>query len=87
MNEVNAVQPSSLSHLESKSQKAMLDLVRVTLDVCFQDGSKYPSSSLVGSPGLGKSALAQTIASELAVPIKEVTGLAVRNRQEHRLHR
>ena len=79
MNEVNAIQPSSLKHLESISQKGMLDLVRVTLDVCFQDGSKYPSSSLVGSPGLGKSALAQTIASELAVPIKEVTGLAVRN--------
>lgn len=79
MNEVNAIQPSSLKHLESISQKAMLDLVRVTLDVCFQDGSKYPHASLVGAPGLGKSALATTIASELAVPIKEVTGLAVRS--------
>jgi Holliday junction DNA helicase RuvB len=78
MNEVNAVTPSSLKHLESESQKAMLDLVRLTLDVCFQDGSKFPHASLVGSPGLGKSALATTIATELAVPITEVTGLSVR---------
>ncbi len=79
MNEVNAVVPSSLSHLESKSQKAMLDLVRVTLDVCFQDGSKFPHTAMFGGPGLGKSCLAQTIASELAVPYKEVTGLSLRS--------
>jgi len=79
MNEVNAIQPSSLKHLESKSQKAMLDLVRVTLDVCFQDGSKFPHTAMFGGPGLGKSCLAQTIASELAVPYKEVTGLSLRN--------
>jgi len=79
VNEVNAVVPSSLSHLESKSQKAMLDLVRVTLDVCFQDGSKFPHTAMFGGPGLGKSCLAQTIASELAVPYKEVTGLSLRS--------
>lgn len=79
MNEVNAVQPSSLKHLESISQKAMIDLVRVTLDVCFQDGSKFPHTAMFGGPGLGKSCLAQTIASELAVPYKEVTGLSLRS--------
>ena len=79
MNEVNAVTPSSLKHLESVSQKAMLDLVRVTLDVCFQDGSKFPHASLVGSCGLGKSCLAQTIGTELAVDCKEVTGLSLRS--------
>jgi Holliday junction DNA helicase RuvB len=79
VNEVNAIQPSSLKHLESKSQKAMLDLVRVTLDVCFQDGSKFPHTAMFGGPGLGKSCLAQTIASELAVPYKEVTGLSLRS--------
>jgi Holliday junction DNA helicase RuvB len=79
VNEVNAIVPSSLSHLESKSQKAMLDLVRVTLDVCFQDGSKFPHTAMFGGPGLGKSCLAQTIASELAVPYKEVTGLSLRS--------
>jgi Holliday junction DNA helicase RuvB len=79
MNEVNAIQPSSLKHLESISQKGMLDLVRVTLDVCFQDGSKFPHTAMFGGPGLGKSCLAQTIASELAVPYKEVTGLSLRS--------
>ena len=79
MNEVNAIQPSSLKHLESISQRAMLDLVRVTLDVCFQDGSKFPHTAMFGGPGLGKSCLAQTIASELAVPYKEVTGLSLRS--------
>lgn len=79
MNEVNAVQPSALKHLESQSQKAMLELVRVTLDTCFQDGSKFPHTAMFGGPGLGKSCLAQTIASELAVPYQEVTGLSVRN--------
>lgn len=79
MNEVNAIQPSSIKHLESISQKAMIDLVRVTLDVCFQDGSKFPHTAMFGGPGLGKSCLAQTIASELAVPYKEVTGLSLRS--------
>ncbi len=82
MNEVNAVQPSALKHLESQSQKAMLELVRVTLDTCFQDGSKFPHTAMFGGPGLGKSCLAQTIASELAVPFHEVTGLSVRNPAE-----
>jgi Holliday junction DNA helicase RuvB len=79
MNDVNGVTPSSLKHLESESQRAMIDLVRVTLDVCFQDGSKFPHTAMFGGPGLGKSALAQTIASELAVPYKEVTGLSLRS--------
>ena len=79
MNEVNAVTPSSLKHMESISQKAMLELVRTTLDVCFVDGSKWPSSLLLGPPGTGKSCLAGVIASELAVPFHEVTGLSVRN--------
>lgn len=82
MNDVNATTPSSIRHLESESQRAMLDLVRVTLDVCFQDGSRWPNTAMFGGPGLGKSCLAQTVARELAVPIKEVTGLAVRSPAE-----
>ena len=78
MNEVNDVQPTSLKHLESDSQKSMLEMVKVALDVCFQDGQRFPHASLVGSPGLGKSALAQTIASELCVPCKEVLGQTLR---------
>ena len=78
MSDINDVQPTSLKHLESKSQKAMLEMVRLSLDVCFQDGVRFPHSSLVGSPGLGKSALANTIASELCVPYKEVLGQTLR---------
>jgi Holliday junction DNA helicase RuvB len=77
-NEVNAVQPTSLKHLESKSQKSMLEMVRVALDVCFQDGQRFPHSSMLGSCGLGKSSLANTIASELCVPCKEVLGQTLR---------
>jgi len=79
MNEVNDVQPTSLKHLESESQKAMLEMVKVALDVCFQDGQKFPTSALLGSSGLGKSALAHTIASELCVPCKEVLGQTLRS--------
>jgi holliday junction DNA helicase RuvB len=78
MSDINDVQPTSLKHLESKSQNAMLEMVRLSLDVCFQDGVRFPHSSLVGAPGLGKSALAQTIASELCVPYKEVLGQTIR---------
>jgi Holliday junction DNA helicase RuvB len=76
--DINDAQPTSLRHLESKSQKDILEMVRLSLDVCFQDGVKFPHSSLVGSPGLGKSALANTIASELCVPYKEVLGQTLR---------
>jgi Holliday junction DNA helicase RuvB len=74
MSDINDVQPTSLKHLDSQSQKSMLEMVQLGLDVCFQDGVRFPHASLVGSPGLGKSALANTIAAELCVPFKEVLG-------------
>ena len=78
MNEVNDVQPTSLKHLESDSQKSMHEMVKVALDVSFQDSQRFPHASLVGSPGLGKSVLANVIASELCVPFKEVLGQTLR---------
>ena len=53
-------------------------MVKVALDVSFQDSQRFPHASLVGSPGLGKSVLANVIASELCVPFKEVLGQTLR---------
>lgn len=78
MSDTDKTFPTSLKHLESHSQKAILEMVRVGLDACLLDGMRFPHSLLVGSPGLGKSALAHTIASELSVPCKEVLGDTLR---------
>lgn len=78
MSNTDDTSPTSLTHLESHSQRRILELVRVSLDACFLDGVRFPHSLLTGSPGLGKSALAHTIASELCVPCKEVPGHTLR---------
>lgn len=77
-NEVNASEPSSLRHMDSDSQRGMLDLVRMSIDVCQQDGSKFPHCAMYGPPGVGKTAIAKVIGSELCLPMVEVTGVAIR---------
>ena len=75
MSEIDDVSPSSLSHLIG--QRAVVAQVRVAIEAAWADQSKCESALLVGGPGLGKSQLAQVIASEMAADLHEVLGQSV----------
>lgn len=76
-NEINDVQPSSLRHIVG--QKGVVDAVTVAIDACQMDGRRFDHSLLVGPPGLGKSAICQTICSELAADYFEVLGQSIKH--------
>lgn len=74
-NEVSDVSPSSIAHIVG--QKGVVEQVKVTLDAAFADNRKFDNALLVGPPGLGKSALAAVIASEMATDFIEVLGQSI----------
>ena len=74
--EINDVAPTSLRHLIG--QQGVIDQVAVALDAAQMDGKKFEHSLLVGPPGLGKSALANVIAQEMATDLHEVLGQAIK---------
>ena len=76
-NEINDVAPTSIRHLIG--QQGVLAQVAVALDAAQMDGKKFESSLLVGPPGLGKSALANVIAQEMANDLHEVLGQAIKS--------
>lgn len=74
-NEVNDVKPTSLKHLVG--QRSVIEQVSVALDAAFADDTPFPTALLVGPPGLGKSAVANVIAQEMATGFHEVLGQAI----------
>ena len=74
-NEVNDVRPSSLSHIVG--QDSVKAQVAVALDAAFADNRSFDHALLVGPPGLGKSALANVIAQEMATEFHEVLGQSI----------
>jgi holliday junction DNA helicase RuvB len=74
--DVGGVKPTSLSHLIG--QRTVIEQVKVALDAAQMDANKMDSALLVGPPGLGKSALAQVIAQEMATDFHEVLGQSVK---------
>ena len=76
MNEINDVAPSSIRHLIG--QKVVIDQVATALDAAQIDCRKFEHALLVGPPGLGKSALANIIAAEMATKLHEVLGQAIK---------
>lgn len=73
--EIGDVNPSSLNHIIGN--RSVVEQVRVALDAAFEDGRRMDSALLVGGPGLGKSALARVIASEMATDFHEVIGQSI----------
>ena len=76
-NEINDVAPSSIRHLIG--QFGVVAQVTVAIDASFADGRRFDDSLLVGPPGVGKSALAQVIACEMAADFHEVLGQSIKN--------
>jgi holliday junction DNA helicase RuvB len=68
--------PSSLNHLIG--QKSVINQVAVAIEAAFADGKKFEHALLVGPPGVGKSALANVIAEEMASEFHEVIGQAIK---------
>ena len=73
--DINDVAPTSIRHLVG--QRGVVDQVLVALDACQTDAAKFEHSLLVGPPGLGKSAMADVIALEMATNLHEVLGQAI----------
>jgi Holliday junction DNA helicase RuvB len=73
--EIGDVRPTSLAHLVG--QRGVLDQVAVALDAAHADGKKFDHALLVGPPGLGKSALAEVAAREMASGFHEVLGQSI----------
>ena len=70
--DVNDAAPSSLAHLVGNEN--VKRSIQVALDFAQTEGTAFPSTMLLGGPGLGKSSIASVIASEMAADFKEVIG-------------
>lgn len=75
--EINEVQPSSLRHIIG--QKSVVDAVSVAIDACQMDARRFDHALMVGPPGLGKTAISQILAAELAADYFEILGQSIKH--------
>lgn len=76
-NEINEVQPSSLRHIVG--QDGVKSVLSVAIDSSQMDSVTFPHALMVGGPGLGKTAIAQVLAAELATDFFEVLGQSIKH--------
>ena len=76
-NEINEVQPSSLRHIVG--QVGVKNVLAVAIDSSQMDSVTFPHALMVGGPGLGKTAIAQVLAAELAADYFEVLGQSIKH--------
>jgi len=72
MPEINDIRPTSISHIIG--QDHVRQVVALGLDYAHQEGRKFDHSMMVGPPGLGKTAMSQIIAQEMATEFTELLG-------------
>ena len=70
--DINDAAISSLSHVIGNDN--VKRSIQVALDYAQTEGTAFPSTMLLGGPGLGKSSIAAVIANEMAADFKEVIG-------------
>jgi Holliday junction DNA helicase RuvB len=78
--DINDCKPTSLRHLIG--QRNVIEQVEVALDAAQQDTKKFDHALMVGPPGLGKSAIANVIAEEMATGFHEVLGQSLNSPAE-----
>jgi holliday junction DNA helicase RuvB len=74
-NDINDVQPTSLSHIVG--QRSVVSQLRVAIDASFAENKRLDDCLFAGPSGLGKSQLARVVAKELAVNIHTILGQSV----------
>lgn len=74
------VQPSSFNHIIGQSH--VTEALQIAVDASFQEKKRLDEVLLCGPPGLGKSALVNVTAQELAVPFTEILAQSITNTAE-----
>lgn len=77
MNDINDIKPNAINHIVG--QRSVVEQVKVALDAAQQDGRKFDSAMLVGSPGVGKTQICQVIGQEMGTDYLEYLGQSITN--------
>lgn len=78
--ELRDVQPTSFSHIIG--QENAKEALQIAVDASFHTGNRLEELLVLGPPGLGKTALIQVVAEELAVPFTEILAQSITNAAE-----
>ena len=81
VNEINDLsQPQVIEHFVGQTN--VKQQVKVALEACWTDGSRFPDSLALGGPGLGKTQISHLIALESGVVCKEVLASSISKMSE-----